>query len=259
MPLVLHHVEGEVSTVVMNHAEKRNALSEALIDEVAGALAAARDAKARAIVLRAPEGVKVWSAGHDINELPQRGRDPLGWSDSLRVLVRAIQDTPAPVIALIEGGVWGGACEVALACDMLVATPEATFAITPAKLSIPYNLSGLLTLMNTVPLPVAREMLFTAQPITAAQAFNFGMINYIKPPEEIAAFVAGLAAAICRNAPLSVAVMKEQLRLLASAHPLSPEVFEKIQGLRRLVYDSADYEEGLRSFAEKRRPVYRGA
>jgi methylmalonyl-CoA decarboxylase len=200
----------------------------------------------------------VWSAGHNIEELPNAGRDPLGWGDSLRVMVRAIQAFPAPVLALIEGGVWGGACEVAMACDILVATPEVTFAITPAKLGIPYNLSGLLTLLNAVPLPVAKEMLFTAQPIPVSQALNLGIINYVRPADEIDAFVYGLARKIVTNAPLSISVMKEEMRLLASAHSMTPELFERIQGLRRVVYDSADYQEGITAFREKRRPQFRG-
>ena len=108
------------------------------------------------------------------------------------MMVRSIQKFPAPVIALLQGGV-GRRREVAMACDILVATPDTTFAITPAKLGIPYNLSGLLTLMNAVPLPVAKEMLFTAQPIPSSQALNLGIVNYVKPPEEIEAFVYKIA------------------------------------------------------------------
>ncbi|MDG4555078.1 MAG: methylmalonyl-CoA decarboxylase [Candidatus Competibacter sp.] len=258
MPLILTEINDAIGTIVMNHPQKRNALSEALIDDITAALESFRARRLRVAILRAPAGVKVWSAGHDVGELPNRGRDPLGWSDSLRVLVRAIQEFPAPVIALIEGGVWGGGCEVAMACDLLVATPEATFAITPAKLGVPYNLGGVLTLMNMIPLPVAKEMLFTAQPIPASQALNLGVINYIKPAPEIDAFVYGLAGQIAANSPLSIAVMKEELRLLASAHAITPELFERMQGLRRVVYDSHDYQEGLNAFREKRKPRFEG-
>ena len=259
MPLIETAFADQVGTIVLNNVAKRNALSDALINEITTGLRELAGRGARALVLRAPAGSKVWSAGHDISELPNAGRDPLGWGDSLRVLVRAIQSCPVPVLALLEGGVWGGACEVSMACDILVATPNTTFAITPAKLGIPYNLSGLLTLINTVPLAVVKEMLFTAQPIPAAQALNLGVVNYIKPAEEIEPFVYGLARHIVANAPLSIAVMKEELRLLAGAHAISPEFFERIQGLRRTVYDSADYQEGLDSFRAKRKPVFRGA
>ncbi len=259
MTRILTAFDEAIGTIVLNHPEKRNVLSEALIEELLGACEAFRGRKARALVLRAPAGSKVWSAGHDVSELPDAGRDPLGWSDPLRVLVRAMQEFPAPVIALIEGGVWGGACEVAMACDMLVATPESTFAITPAKLGLPYNLGGVLTLMNAVPLPVAKEMLFTAQPIPAAQALNLGIINYIRPADQIEAFVHQMARQIAANAPLAIAVMKEELRLLASAHSITPELFERMQGMRRVVYDSDDYQEGLEAFRSKRPPRFRGA
>jgi methylmalonyl-CoA decarboxylase len=259
MPLIETAFAAQVGTITLSNPARRNVLNEALIEEITASLDDLRRRSARAVVLRASPGCKVWSAGHDISELPNAGRDPLGWGDALRVLVRAIQSTPSPVLCLLEGGVWGGACEVAMACDMLIATPNTTFAITPAKLGIPYNLSGLLTLVNNVPLAVAKEMLFTGQPIPASQALNLGIINYIKPPDEIDAFVYGLAGLIAANAPLSISVMKEELRLLASARAISPELFERIQGLRRRVYDSQDYQEGLDAFREKRKPAFRGA
>ena len=258
MPLVLTDKRDSTGIITLNNLDKRNALSEALISEITAALNGLRALNIRAVVLRAPPGVKVWSAGHDISELPDRGRDPLGFNDPLRILIRAIQEFPAPVIALIEGGVWGGGCEVAMACDILVATPDATFAITPAKLGIPYNLGGVLTLINMIPLPVAKEMLFTAQPIPAQQALNLGIINYIQPAAEIEAFVLAMAERISANSPLSIAVMKEELRLLSSAHAISPELFEKMQGARRIVYDSDDYQEGLDAFRAKRKPVLSG-
>jgi methylmalonyl-CoA decarboxylase len=101
-------------------------------------------------------------------------------------------------------------------------------------------------------------MAYTARPVSAARALSTGLINHVVASEDIDAFVADLAGAIAENAPLSIAVMKEELRLLAGAHPMSPLGFERIQGLRRVVYDSTDYLEGLAAFKEKRKPVYRG-
>jgi methylmalonyl-CoA decarboxylase len=248
----------QVGTVVMDNPSKRNVLSDKMIQEIVEALNGFRKQKVRCVVLRAAPGAKVWSAGHDVRELPDRGRDPLSWNDPLRVLVRSIQEFPAPVIALLEGGVWGGACETAMACDILVASPEATFAITPAKLGIPYNLGGLLTLLNAMPLPVAKEMLFTAQPIPAVRALELGIVNHVCPDDTITEFVRTMAAQIVANAPLSISVMKEQMRLLSSAHSMSPEIFERVQGMRRIVYDSHDYQEGIDSFKQKRPPVYQG-
>jgi methylmalonyl-CoA decarboxylase len=128
--LILTEIRDVIGTIVINHPQKRNALSEALISEITTALDHFRKQNIRATILRAPAGAKIWSAGHDVSELPDRGRDPLGWGDSLRILVRAIQEFPSPVIALIEGGVWGGGCEVAPA--PLPASPSAASAGSPA-------------------------------------------------------------------------------------------------------------------------------
>jgi methylmalonyl-CoA decarboxylase len=258
MSLVQTALEGTVGTIVLDNARKRNALSQQLVDGIVESLKQFSDKKVRAVVLRAQPGAKVWSAGHDVSELPQGRRDPLGWDDPLRYLVRAIEEYPAPIIAMIEGGVWGGACEVALACDLIVATPDATFAVTPARLGVPYNVSGMLTFLNACSLRIVKEMAFTAKPISAERAVNLGIINHLASAEEIAFFTYSLAREISENAPLSISVMKEQLRMLAGAHPMSPRRFERVQGLRRVVYDSDDYAEGIRAFREKRKPNFIG-
>ena len=258
MPYILSEVTEAIGTLTLDHERRRNALSQALVDELMAALHGFRAAKVRAVILRAKPGSRVWSAGHDVDELPATRRDPLGWDDPLRQLVREIEAFPAPVIAMVEGGVWGGATETVLACDLIVAAESATFAVTPAKLGVPYNVSGLLTFLNAAPLRIIKEMIFTARPVDALRAERFGMINYVVPAAELEGFTRDLARQIAANAPLSIAVMKEQLRLLAGAHPMAPQGFERVQGLRRVVYDSADYREGIRAFKEKRPPVFRG-
>jgi methylmalonyl-CoA decarboxylase len=190
--------------------------------------------------------------------MPFAGIAFLGWDDPLRYLVRAIEECPAPVIATIEGGVWGGACEVAFACDLIVAAPSATFAVTPARLGVPYNVSGMLTFLNACSLRIVKEMAFTAKPISAERAERLGMINHMVPSQRLETFTYELARGIAENAPLSISVMKEQLRMLAGAHPMSPRRFERVQGLRRVVYDSEDYAEGSKAFKEKRKPKFSG-
>lgn len=258
MPLTEFAIEGRLGIITMINQAKRNALSEAMIGEILACLDQAREAKLRSLILRAESGCRVWSAGHDVSELPEAHRDPLGWGDPLRMVIRAIEEFPAPVIALIEGGVWGGACEVAVNCDIVVATPESTFALTPAKMGIPYNVTGLLTFMGVMPLHVVKEMAFTAKPISAERAAQVGMVNHVVASDAITEFCRDIARGIEALAPLSIAVMKEELRVLASAHSITPRMFERVQGLRRHVYDSADYMEGVRAFKEKRPPVFTG-
>jgi len=258
MPLILTEVRGDIGYITLSCPEKRNALSELLVGEIIAALASFHVTGVRVVILRASPGSAVWSAGHDVAELPTGGRDPLGWDDPLRHLVREIENFKAPVIAMIEGTVWGGACEVAFACDLVVATPDATFAITPAKLGVPYNVSGMVTFVNTANLRIVKEMAFTAAPIKATRAEQLGIINHVVPAAELEAYTLRIAQQIAANAPLSIAVMKEQLRILAGARPMSPQGFERVQGLRRVVYDSDDYQEGIRAFKEKRKPVFKG-
>ena len=204
-----------------------NALTSSLIGKLAAALEAQQPPSVRAVVVRSAPGERVFSAGHDVRELPRNGRDPLTYNDPLRRIVRQIETHPTPVIAMVEGSVWGGACELVLSCDLIVAASEATFAITPARLGVPYNLSGVL---------------------------NRGV-----PVEELEGTTADLAADIASGSPMVHQTMKEELRVLANAHPMTPEAHERIQALRRDVYDSEDYREGLRAFTEKRRPVFGGS
>ena len=258
MPLVLVSVEEDLGFITLNHDAKRNALSDPLVSEIIAALADFRQRHVRVVVLQAHPGAKVWSAGHDVDELPETRRDPLGWDDPLRHLIREIENFPAPVIAMIEGTVWGGACETAFACDMIVASPGAAFAITPARIGVPYNVSGMVTFMNAAILRIVKEMAFTARPISAERAERLGVINHLVPAAELRSFTLELARQIAANSPLSISVMKEQLRILSGAHPMSPQGFERVQGLRRVVYDSEDYREGIQAFKAKRKPAFKG-
>jgi methylmalonyl-CoA decarboxylase len=247
-----------IGTITLNHDRRRNALGRGLIKEVIKALNELVYQQARVIVLRANKGAKVWSAGHDVGELPQAGHDPLSYDDPLEQAIRAIQRCPVPVIAMLEGSVWGGACELAFVCDILIGTEATSFAITPARLGIPYNLTGILHVLNKLGLSLAREMFFTAQPVKAERAARLGVLNHLVPVAELEDFTYAMAGQIVRNSPISISVMKEQLHILGNALPLSPEAFERIQSLRRLVYNSQDYREGQKAFLEKRPPEFKG-
>ena len=256
--LVKKSVDGYIGTITLDNPSKHNALGAALIGELLVALSELTSVGARAIVLRAYQGAKVWSAGHDVRELPTNGRDPLTYDDPLRRVVRVIKESPTPIIAMVEGSVWGGACEVVMSCDIVIAAEGATLAITPAKLGVPYDIEGTLSFMQSVSLAVIKEMLFTAQPMGAERALRMGLINQVVPADRLESATRELAGYMIRNSPLVISLLKEQLRVLGEAHPLNPEAFQRIQSIRRRIYDSSDYQEGIQAFFERRAPQFEG-
>jgi len=247
-----------IGTVTFNDDGHRNALSKALIDDFIAALHHLRREQVRAVVIRANPGAKVWSAGHDFRELPTKGADPLAYQDPLERMLRAVEHFPVPVIAMIDGSVWGGAFELVVVCDLATGTPNASFAITPAKIGVPYNSTGLMHFINALGMHTVKEMFFSARPIDAERALQVGVLNRLVPPNDLERVTYDLARGITANSPLSISVVKEQLRILGNAHPLSPETFERIQSLRQAVFDSHDYAEGTRAIREKRTPVFTG-
>lgn len=256
MGLIESAVTDGVGTITFDQPARRNALSAPLADEFLGALEQLRGS-VRVVVIRAAPGAKVWSAGHDVGELPE-GRDPLNYSDPLERLLRAVISFPAPVITMVHGSVWGGATDLVLSCDLVIGDETSSFAITPANLGLPYNTSGLLRFMHRLPLNLVKEMFFTAAPIGADDAARWGLLNHLVAAAELETFTYELARLIASKAPLVVSSIKEQLRILADAEAITPTVFERVEELRQRAYQSSDYHEGIRAFHEKRKPRFTG-
>jgi methylmalonyl-CoA decarboxylase len=257
--VVLAGLVGQVGIITLQDRRRRNALGIQMANGVTAALDSLRARQVRAIVLRAAAGMNVWSAGHDIDELPPGRRDPLGYNDPLEGLIRAVRTYPAPIIAMVHGTVWGGALDLVLSCDLAIADETAMFAITPANLGLPYNMTGLLHFQGRLPINVIKEMFFTAAPIDARKAKEWLLINHLVPWDRLESFTLELAATMATKSPLAIAVIKEQLRVLSDYQPIAAEVYERVQGLRREAYDSRDYLEGLNAFAQKRQPIFRGS
>jgi len=241
-----------IGVIAFDHYAKRNALSFELIAETLTALEHMQQQRARVVILRSAVQEKVWSSGHSVDELPKADIDPLPYDEPLEKLLRAVKAFPAPVIAMVHGTVWGGACDLIMACDMVYADETSAFAITPAKIGLPYNSVGILNFMRRLPLNVVKEMFFTADPIDAQRAERVGIVNKLTTSADLEASVFDLAKTIASRSPASIAAFKEATRALSGAVAMNPDTYEYLQGLRRTVYFGADYREGISAFLEKR-------
>jgi methylmalonyl-CoA decarboxylase len=220
---------GDVGVITLSNQAKRNALSRDMMQALMEAFVHFQETKVRVVVLRAEPGVEVWSAGHDVGELPSSPGDPLCYDDPMEEALRAIRMFPGPVIAMVHGSVWGGAFDLVLSCDMVFADETATFAITPVNIGLPYNTTGLLHFMGRLRLNVVKELFFTAAPIDAELALKWGIINHLVPSSELETFSMEAARRMTAKAPLAMAVIKEQLRVLSDFQPIPAQVFERIR------------------------------
>lgn len=251
--------ESLVIEATLTNSQRRNALSPALLDELISVIEQAGATGARAMILRAERGVSTWSAGFEIDALPLDGTDPLTWTNPLEELLHRVREAPFPIIAAVEGGVWGGACELVLTCDLIVALESATMAITPVRLGVPYNTAGVMRLLSALPLNIAREMFFTGDPLGADEWARYGVVNrLVTDSNELEAVSRQLGRRIASRAPLAVRAIKGEITALTDARSLSSDDFERLTELRRAAWMSEDYREGVRSFLEKRPARFNG-
>ena len=258
--LVNVNIDDRICFIEMNNPAKLNCLSEQMCNDIVNAVQYGYGAECVAIVVKAKCNRGVWSAGHDIKELPQDGTDPLAYDVPMERMLHKLQEVAIPVIAYVDGTVWGGACDLCLSCDMILAADNATFAITPAKIGIPYNASGIMHFVNQLGLNKAREMFFLATPIEANDALNVGLINHVAPPEKLEEMLEEhFLKPLRRNSVMSVSAIKRQFRTLSKSSAVIPsESFERINAYRTRVYQGADYKEGINAFLEKRPPHFTG-
>ncbi|MBT0627989.1 methylmalonyl-CoA decarboxylase [Pseudomonas fluorescens] len=250
-------IDTRIARLTFSNPSQRNALSAQLLDSLDESLVALAAQRVGVVILGADVGQSVWSAGHDIGEVA-RDRDPVAHGKPLEQVLRRIRAYPGVVIALISGSAWGGAVDLAMSCDLVVADPSASFAMTPANIGLPYTTSGLLRFFNNLPIHVLKEMFFCAQKLDAQRAERFGVINRLVPTDALEATALEYAQGIAAKAPLAIQAVKEQLRILEDLQPMPVQAMEHIAELRRQACASADFGEGLAAFAERRPPVFEG-
>jgi methylmalonyl-CoA decarboxylase len=248
--------DDKVGTIALDNMAKRNALGETTVRAMLEALAQFEREGIRAVVVRTAEPGHVWSAGHDIDELPIRGIDPLPFADPLEELLRAVRSFPGAVIAMIHGTVWGGACDLVLNCDMVVGDDTAAFAVTPARLGLPYSASGVQYFLARLPLNVVNELLMTADLISAERALSVGIMNRLVSGDMLETATYELARQVRSRSGDAIRAYKLQATAMVRAVALSAQDSQWINQLRHEVYSGPDYAEGIAAFKEKRPPKF---
>ncbi|MFI7677648.1 enoyl-CoA hydratase/isomerase family protein [Actinophytocola sp. NPDC049390] len=243
--------EDAVATLTIDRPSKRNAMSYEMWSAVPGLLdKVAADDGVRALVIR---GTDHFSAGADISEFATLRADAAGaerYGAAVLAGERAIADLPKPTIAAINGVCVGGGCEIALACDMRVAAPDARFGITPAKLGIVYNFTSTKQLVDVVGPAWARQILFTAEILDADTALRIGLVNELT--EDPVARALELAATMAARAQVSVRGAKRIIAKITEGEHEDAEV----RALYTESVQSTDYTEGVAAFLEKRTPRF---
>jgi enoyl-CoA hydratase/carnithine racemase len=196
----------------------------------------------------------VFSAGYDIGNLRQ-GES----ADPFHEAIAALDAYPFPAVAALNGHAIGGGLELALSCDLRVASEEAKLGMPPARLGLVYSHTSLRKFIAAIGAPRTRELFFTARNVPARTALEWGLVNEVVGPDELADRAVAYAARIASHAPLSLQGNKRALgELLAAEGELDPEIERELIELREACFRSEDFLEGIRAFAEKRSPQWRG-
>lgn len=254
---LLTELDGPIAWLTINRPDKHNALTQAmwarlpeLLDELSS------NPKVRVIVIRGA-GEKCFSAGADISEFRERAEsgvvDEEGLSPTSNAF-DAIADCPTPTISMIHGHCFGGGCAIALATDIRIASEDARFAITPARLGLGYPFNGIERAVQELGAAHARYLLLTANHLNAQDALRIGLAHEIHPSDELESATRKIADTIASNAPKTIRAIRNSI----TQTQLTPESrdMDLIESLIRDCATSEDYQEGVRAFMEKRKPEF---
>ena len=254
MPIDLDRADG-VATLTLNRPEALNAfnseqlrLLEQMLTEVAA------DPAIRAVVLTGA-GERAFAAGADIREMaalsPEGG---LAFGRLGHAVTRAVEALPQPVVAAVNGFALGGGCELAIACDIRIASENAVFAQPEVSLGIPPGWGGSQRLPRLVGPGMAAEMILAGRRVAAAEALRIGLVNRVVPLPDLMPAAAELAATIAANGPVAVRAAK---RLMALAFDGDPVVgLETECAVFGSVFGTPEQREGMGAFVEKRKPSF---
>jgi enoyl-CoA hydratase/carnithine racemase len=247
--------DGSAARIVLNRPDKRNALSLELMEEIIAAVlerSARRDTRAIVIEGAGP----AFSAGHDLSEMIGRDKDFLGHLfDRCSVMMQTIHEVPQPVIAKVHGIATAAGCQLVAACDLAVAAEGTRFATPGVKIGL-FCSTPMVPVSRAVGRKRAMQMLLTGEPIDAATALHWGLVNRVVPLEELEPAVIDLIQAIARSSAYTVAIGKQAF--YSQIDRAEDDAYEHCELVMTENAVAHDAQEGMTAFLEKRDPVWRG-
>jgi enoyl-CoA hydratase/carnithine racemase len=260
--LLIDEPAAEVVRLTISNPVKRNALDHPILDAISATLAELGEASAgtRCLVVTGAHGM--FSAGYDIGEIPaeefeQRAEKLV--AHPFTEAIDALEGFPYPTLAVLPGHTIGGGLELALSCDLRVAQEGIKLGMPPAKLGLVYSHTGLRRFIDAIGVARTRELFLLGKYIDAATALQWGLINRVAAPEQLESLAMDMAIELAGHAPLAQRGNKRVIAaLLGVESELASEVEEELIELRQASFASQDMREGMRAFAEKRPPRWRG-
>jgi len=248
-----------IATVTFNRPQVRNAFNLAMWTALPGIIDdLARDPAVRGIVFRGA-GEEAFASGADISEFKEQRRDRAtaeAYNARTEAAYHAMETCPKPTVAMIYGFCMGGAIAIALACDLRFSAETGKFAIPAGRLGIVYGLHSVKRLVSLVGPAAAKDILFSARSLDAAEALRIGFVNRVVPAGELAGDTYDYLAKVADNAPLSVQAAKFIVEAIAEDGGVAKKA--EIGRLQIAAFESEDYREGTAAFMEKRRPKFVG-
>jgi enoyl-CoA hydratase/carnithine racemase len=244
----------------ISNPEKRNALDHDVLDALAEVLPALdRGIEVRCVVITGAGSI--FSAGYDIGSIPEQSfaRDAEALvAHPFHAAMKALARYPWPTVAAVNGHCLGGGLELAITCDLRICAESAKLGMPPAKLGLIYGHTGLRKFIDVIGAARTKELFLTGRNVDARRAAEFGLVNEVVADDELEGAAIELAAEIAANAPLSMKGNKHAIEILTSSPILSEQQESALVALRESCFASEDFREGIRAFAEKRRPQWRG-
>jgi enoyl-CoA hydratase/carnithine racemase len=258
--LVLDRPGEAVARLRLDNPEKRNALDHEVLDALAQVLPTLdRGIETRCVLITGTGSI--FSAGYDIGSIPEESfeRDAESLvAHPFHTAMEALAAHPWPIVAAINGLCLGGGLELAVTCDLRICAAGARLGMPPAKLGLIYGHTGLRKFIQLVGVGHTKELFLTGRNMSAERAEHIGLVNEVLLPERLGEVAIELAGEVAANAPLSMKGNKRVIETLLANPVLTEEQERELVELRESCFASEDFREGIRAFAEKRKPRWRG-